>query len=481
MNINSANSFFRFFGSDASLSASTIKPALGSSAQLKPEITESDRVSLSQQLEAPEAKGRAFYGNQTTLLVDSDEDADQIASILNRITEDQQKSLIDSNVLLDDEFVKLVGELDDEELSELTDTLDGLSTLPRLSAPFLQENNYYNFLNPAEDFLNILISSDTQTRSQLLEQSSLYAGKVAKPGENYTYGSAGAMYSTASANDLHNFAFILNQMEDIDPFLGKLMAFDEAEQSELLHVFSMDIELGERLLDNLEDKDKDLQRELLNFLGGVAESSSFLSSSSLWPTSEKNIQNSGTVLTKDNNARDITRGMIEGMFSLLEDYQFSDEQLLDMGKALNSMDRSNQRAYLDITTTGLEHLLKDEDSKPLDISEHVDVLDAIETLRSDANVRDLVFKSRVGEKRDDEHEGTHQRIIFYTHKTLQNSRQDMKSTIELLASHALLNNTSGSEDDDNSTIDFAKNLNQMPAGDRDDIVRQLYQMIGGER
>ena len=334
------------------------------------------------------ATGKAYQGNVNIVLPGSSKMADKMDGILNRLDEDSQKHLIDSGLMTNEKFLDLASELDDEELQQLSETLQGMDT-----PTTLQLNTPYSEIKG--ELIDALSSANDATRSKILQQTAQYAEKVVPNSDDATYDSMGRIMLTSSSNDLHSFISSLNKTEDVNGLMDKLNSFDEEQQSQLLNVMSLDYDLGERLLEQVSGKDKDIQDNILNFVGEIAATSSRMESRDFEGHNMPGTLYSGTIPGSDNHFADVSKEMIEDTVSLLENHDFTDDQLLQMGEELNSMERIDQRAYLAITKVGLEQLVGDN-SLDQESNKLSQALESISALRSDSNIREEVFRARYG-------------------------------------------------------------------------------------
>jgi hypothetical protein len=457
------------------------KSALGSSVEnkasslLKSGASQADRVSLTQA--ATDAVGaeleesQVFHGKQHIIIMPPSEKTDRMEAVLNRLGDEQQQVLIDSNLLMEDDFLALAEMLSDEELSAFSSVVEGLQTLPKL--------NHFAAIDltgftAAKALVDTLSTMDEGTRGRVLEQAASYASKIPPFQGDETYNADGSFLSVASssmANNLHNFVNAVNKSDDAGLMLDKLDEFSEDQQSDLLQILGTSVEMGDRLMEALSDRDTNAQDAMLNLLSEVAQSARGYAPD-IRPVSGSG--NGGAILEHDNYGGQVVWDMVEDSIALMESYQFSDEQVEVMATELTHMERSDQRAYLEITKTGLAHLLGEGGEQTIALDEHQGALATVEALRGNASVRDTVFKSRMGEETISD--GTR----FYGLKDEGESHRDQTATIELLVTDTWLNQGASESDISLRSTQLANLLGEMGAEQRDGLVHELNRFGQGD-
>ena len=457
------------------------KSGLGSSVEnkasslLKSGASQADRVSLTQA--ATDAVGaeleesQVFHGKQHIIIMPPSEKTDRMEAVLNRLGDEQQQVLIDSNLLMEDDFLALAETLSDEELSAFSSVVEGLQTLPKL--------NHFAAIDltgftAAKALVDTLSTMDEGTRGRVLEQAAIHASKIPPYQGDETYNADGSFLGVASssmANDLHNFVNAVNKSDDAGLMLDKLDEFSEDQQSDLLQILGTSVEMGDRLMEALSDRDSKTQDVMLNLLSEVAQSARGYAPD-IRPVSGSG--NGGAILEHDNYSGRVVWDMVEDSISLMENYQFSDEQVEEMATELTHMERSDQRAYLEITKTGLAHLLGEGGEQTIALDEHQGALATVEALRGNASVRDTVFKSRMGEETISD--GTR----FYGLKDEGESHRDQTATIELLVTDTWLNQGGSESDISLRSTQLANLLGEMGAEQRDGLVHELNRFGQGD-
>jgi len=462
----------RFFENKSALESN---PNTGSSNRLISGASQTDRVSLTQA--ASDAVGaeleesHVFHGKQHIIIMPPSEKADRMEAVLNRLGDEQQQALIDSNMLMEDDFLALAETLSDDELSAFSSVVEGLQTLPKL--------NHFAAIDltgftAAKALVNTLSTMDEGTRGRVLEQAATHASKIPPYHGDETYNADGSFLGVASssmANDLHNFVNAVNKSDDVGLMLDKLDGFSEDQQSDLLQILGTSVEMGDRLMEALSDRDTNAQDAMLNLLSEVAQSARGYAPD-IRPVSGSG--NGGAILEHDNYGGQVVWDMVDDSIALMESYQFSDERVEEMATELAHMERSDQRAYLAITKTGLEHLLGEGGEQTIALDEHQGALATVEALRGNASVRDTVFKSRMGEETISD--GTR----FYGLKDEGESHRDQVATIELLVTDTWLNQGGSESDISVRSTQLANLLGEMGAEQRDDLVHELNRFGQGD-
>lgn len=459
-------------------SASTslgVKESSGQGNSLKSLVNQIDKVDLT--LAAADAaaleleESRVYHGKERIVIMPQSEKTDRMDAVIKRLDAEQQQTLIDSNMLVEDDFLALAETLSDEALRAFTHVIDGLQTLPKLNNfPTLDITGF----TAAKGLVDTLSSMDESTRSRVLEQASLHADKVARYEGDETYLPNGQLFnqnSSSTANDLHNFVSAVNLSDDVNAMLDDMAQFSESQQSDLLHILGSNVEMGSRLMASLEGRESKAQDAMLNMLSEVAQSAQGYAPD-LAPLGVSG--NVSAILDHDNNSGRIVWQMVDDTVSLMEAYEFSDEQLEQMGGQLAHMSRSDQRAYISISTVGLEHLVGAEEGKQIDLAEHEAAFETIESLQNNASVRDEVFKARMGEE-----------IIsdgrrFYALKEEGESVRDQAAMIELLATDAWMNQDKSASEIRVSSTQLVNALGQLGAEERDELVTQLNGLNEGD-
>jgi len=415
---------------------------------------------------------RSVQGKHNIILLDDSEKSKLMVKVLDRLDKAAQTSLIDSDILDNDNFLHLAQQLSDQELQQFVSVAQGLQSAP-------QRNKMPNLnisIIQLKEFVETLSLLDSQTRTQVLQQAGEHAAKVTSTGGDPSYNEQGLLpnSSSSSANDIHNFVDAVNNSSNVPEMLQGLQNFSASQQSNLLQLLVSD-KLGNQVMQQLQDKSEPIKDSALQYLAGLSKNiESFAPEYRLAVSGD----DAAALLNHDNHSADTAFGMIEQSVELMENYNFSDDQLEDMFSALHGLQVSDQRAYLEITSSGLEQLvgLKPALGDKLEIAENDAVMQALEDVRGNSQARDLVFKSRMGLSQLDE-EGRK----FYDIKDQSTAKKDQGNTIDLLISEAFYSINDAQLDAQSSykknTNSLASNMLELDADERDDLTAQLGNMV----
>lgn len=405
-----------------------------------------------------------FQGKQHTLVVPDSRQAEQIGAVLKRVPPHRQDMLIDSRLLTDERFLALADSLDDRQLGQLTNTLEGLQTTPQLYASSSAGHGQIN----SHLLLESLTDMDATTRDRVLEVADKHAAKIPVNVMADTYAADGthtASLPSLAARDLHNFVASVATAPDAGSLMDGLEQFSDAQQSDLLQVMGMEQELGQRLMNEMTDRDTDSRDKTLRFLSELSASADshvkVAQPSFMTP-------DVAALATHDNHAFSVVTGMISETLSLLENYEFSNQQLTQMSGQLQSLSHSDQRAYLNITSAGLDQLVGADSNQPADMEENSASLEVVDALRSDAGVRESVYMARMGDEVPSLEGGKH-----YQLKYTATGERDQNTLVEVLATDAWLNRNNDEVDLSARASHLAENLTALGGEARDRRVHAL--------
>jgi hypothetical protein len=406
----------------------------------------------------------SIKGNNTILILDDSEKSQRMFDVYNRLSSEEQKNIIDTSLISDDDFLQLAEQLDDDQLADFMSVAQALQKAPALNAitgTFISSQTLNTFTAQ-------LLELDPSDREAVLEQGKIHAAKVPPTEEGATYNRQALQSSNhfTAANDIRNFVLAVNSSADVSKMMEDIQAFDPAQQSDLLAIMA-DGTYTDRVLESLNDIPEALQGEALSYFANTLQKIDSFS-----PIMTDNLEDVSAILDIDNNARQTRYEMLDSALNLIENYDFKEEQLEDVFSDLLSLDITHQRAYLKITETGLELLTgASQSADKIDLSNNEPVMQALEEVRDSHLARDLVSKSRMGESRTSD-DGT----TFYEIKAKSTAEQDQQSSVELLVANAYekinVANSTGSKYQ-NTTTNLAANLLQLDATDRDQLSREV--------
>ncbi|MEC8327487.1 MAG: hypothetical protein VX100_15580 [Pseudomonadota bacterium] len=355
----------------------------------------------------------------------SDEQKQQLTSLYERLSEEDFINLAKTDVLKNEQFLSLSGQLDDEHLNGLVSAIAGLSV--PASMLFVHVNEYQPPRTEEEkiaQFIDVIANQNEVNRDKIISQAALYSESVNTYKKNSrddgTYSEINLYFSTdSSANNLQNFVSSVISSDNPGDLVDKLSNFSEQQQSAMLNVLGFDNHLGTRLLDQLHDKDETARQNIVSFLGDITQKSgAFLEFSAFSSRDPDN----PLYLRKGHgdNMYTTVQDMVSKTVNLLEDYEFSDEQLSKFGEDLTNHPRQQQIAYLDTFTLGLENLTQRDENNPETYNPLDDAQSATQlfALLNDETILEKMYQTRQGE---DYRAGT-----FFKVKSYQEYQADAK-------------------------------------------------------
>ena len=395
-------------------------------------------------------------------IIIGDERNERIENVLNRVSEEQRQSLINTEIILDDNFLALAESLDDTALNQLASSIDKLQT----PATVNQAPNYGMATSRlAKEFVSDLTALSADTQLRVLEQAATYAGQVISRPADVTY-TANAILphtqSSPSANNLYNFVSAIHKTDDPDSMLDSLQPFTDTQQDTLLLIFGSDSQLGQDVVSGLANRSEKATDSFLNYLGGLTEQArpGFEHGFSPWTGYEEPDRAN---IDYDNEMPWVIKDMLDTTMSFISEYQFSDEQLSAMTDKLSYMDATHQRSYLEITRVGLETLVGNE-AESLELEDNPQIIDTLDQLRDNHQTREGISLSRLG---DD----TGNSEARYEVKDDYQSKRDQKNMIRLMVTDAWLN-----QDDISRSTKLNSTFSELNAEQRDQLVQDINQL-----
>lgn len=335
---------------------------------------------------------------EPTQLEYSAEKKAQIASLYSKVSDEQFITLVARGMTDDDNFLSITSKSTDEEVVQLVDIVD------KLSAPantlFSHINEYYKHgtrsgKEKLTQFINVLAQSKPQLQKELISQAHQHSEKITldKNPSKDTYINQKKDYFNpkSNANDLQNFVSTVIDSESPRMLVEKLSQYTPEQQSNLLNVLGFDQHEGERLLDGLLDKSDEAKDSILSFLGDLTLKTNPFIEIKTFTTSKH------SMLKGSDNLFDTVHSMVNNAVSLLDNYNFSDEQLTNLGDDLSKLNRKDQIAYLEVAKIGLDNLLggkKDEDAKRINMAEHPEAMNTLQSILHNKDALNNVYKTR---------------------------------------------------------------------------------------
>ena len=389
--------------------------------------------------------------------------------LLERLSSEQGQLLLDSGLLHNNKFVEFAGSLDDQQLGKFSHLALALETPPTstgLAKPAVSASE------PVSKLIDNLQGLDKDTQNRLLDTAMELAKGIPMPGSRDTYSIEGLIAlrpAKETANDLHNFIAALGQTSEPNKLLDTLEQQPAERTSDLLALMGSDLELTERMLTALEDYDPEVASQYLSSVADIARDKVSAISR------EKLLEDTRDLLVPadfDDFTPETLREMLNTSVELVENYQFSDDQLQQMSERLAGMERRDQRSYLAMTETGLAQLAGESTNSKFDVSGMESEFELLDSLRNNLVVREAVSESRLGEQ-----------IItpsgerLYKAKTAGQSETDQRQLIELLTQAALVEkNSEGTEAEDLEGVaqNLTVKMRVLDADRRDQLVDELH-------
>ncbi|WP_028304641.1 hypothetical protein [Oceanospirillum maris] len=407
-------------------------------------------------------------------------------ALLERMSPEQQDFIISNigdyvSLLKDDDIFQLAENLSDEEVSQFTDIMIAMQSEGHYGYIYPKSSDFQGPIH-IRDVMQTLADSKPSLRQQILDQAHIYAEQVQLTEKPDTYSRKELLNppKNSSMDNLKTFLNTLHNVKDHQSLMNNLDSVDETQKIPLMQVYILDEELAVRSHQMLKNKafSPEAKEGLLQFIAETAEKTLLYTKGWQLVNSSKDLENTSLKLDQDDHYYGVGTGMIEDTLDLLDNYRFTDDQLLNMTGELNRLDRSNQRAYIEITVQGMGHLFgKDHNEEPVDMADHKAALSAIASVRGNSDARNLVMLSRLGEYKEyDEYLKAGQ----YFAKQNEDSAKDMSQTAEALVSHAWLSqHRYGVE----PPIETADDSYQAPMMNFDTIkiLRQLHELSAKER
>ncbi|WP_271272660.1 hypothetical protein [Aliamphritea hakodatensis] len=397
-----------------------------------------------------------------TYFVLGDERNERIENVLNRVSEEQRQSLINTEMILDENFLALAESLDDTALGHLASSIDKMQTPATVH---MAPNFGLATARLAKEFVADLTAMSSDTQLRVLERAAGYAEQVISRPTDSTYSASGTLpfaQPSPSANNLYNFVSAVHKTDEPDTMLDSLQPFTESQQDTLLLIFGADNQLGQDVVEGLAERSEQTTDSFLNYLGGLAEKArpgfeyGFNKPVGYEEPDQANID-------YDNDMLWVVKDMLDTTMSFISDYQFSDEQLSAMTDKLSYMETTHQRSYLEITETGLETLVGDE-AETLQLEDNPEIIETLDQLRENHQTREGIALSRMGDDTGDPKSR-------YAIKDDYESKRDQKNMIRLMVTDAWLN-----QDDISRSTELNTTFSELNAEQRDQLVQDVNQL-----
>ncbi len=440
----------------------------------------------------------------------------------------RMSDLMRAGVLTDPEFLDMASGLSDQGLEDLADTLQAM-VLPASSSITHHAEANRTLTEKVTQFKDVLKNSSVAQQEQILSQGASYAAQVNQEhlstfsavvyGQDIGRFNALQRFSDdSSANNLQNFVTAVIASDAPAALTEQLGELSPEAQQGLLNVYGLDTELGERLFNLMAAEQGAIPESLIKALGDM------VAAIKISPFAEESFGFAYTgedALAQDNeqsSGRDFALDSVTSMISLLESHDLPEEQLTTLGSELNRLSNPEKRAYIDITTSGIDTLLAQ--GKNLE-----EALETVSALRTQPDVLELVNRTRYHDvtlvERPDIEEGLtvvalegaavfqnansafsqsrlllgatpdkvqmekghsvkgHESENLYSAKDLETYKSDVSHLINTLVSFESMSQDSTASEK-TSLTQFARELNQMHSGIRDDLMENVSNEIRSE-
>ncbi|MEH6443276.1 MAG: hypothetical protein V7784_05215 [Oceanospirillaceae bacterium] len=428
----------------------------------------------SSQSNPKEGRPTSIEGKNIILILDDSLKSERMLNVYNRLSSVDQENIIDTNLINDEDFLNLAEQLSDDELADFMSVAKALQKAPALDAI----NRTFISSQTLNTFTQNLLELNSADREEVLQQGKIHAAKVpsTESGETYNRQALQSSNSFSAANDIRNFVLAVNSSENVPDMLDNLQKYSADQQSDLLAILPNEI-FADRVIERLDDIPEDLVGSALSFFADTLQKVDSFS-----PMMAEDLEGTKGVsagLGFDNNSQQTRFDMLDKTLSLIENYDFDEQQLNDMFSSLGSLDVTNQRAYIEITDSGLDLLTGgNQSSEKIDLRDEALLIKAIDEVRDSYSARDLVAKARMGGL-DTSDTGSK----FYEIKAKFTATQDQSSSIDLLVGNAFSQLESASTNDSeykSSTENLAQNLLQLDADERDQLSGQVSAELNGQ-
>ena len=318
----------------------------------------------------------------------------KLLAMLAQLDEEGLKALVDSELLDDDEFLTMAEKLEPEQLQQFADIAKGLKA------------NQFSDTNIGKQFIYQIEVKQLADKLQKLEQSTLLnvLDKGAKfssavtanvqDTESTVYDKQGALDTFVDPNnrDFRNFISAVVKMEKPEALMQTLSEFSEQQGKNLLALYAKDPHQAGDVVNALKDKSEAVKDAFTDQFAKLTRGA-YLDQSGHVGQSSKGAESS---FAMPFNAADLhlqVPKMIDQTLSLIQGYDFSDDQLLEMHHSLQGS-VAQQQNYLDITETGLELLIGESNETKVSLEGEEESLLAIKAIQQSYAANALVKESK---------------------------------------------------------------------------------------
>jgi hypothetical protein len=357
----------------------------------------------------------------------------KLLGMLEQLDEEGLKALIDSELLGDDDFLAMAEKLEPEQLQQFADMAQGLK-----ANQFSDSNIGKQFIYQMEvkQLTDKLQGLDEQVLSKVLEKGAELASLVSKAtiqeGEGAVYDKQGALdaFVDPSNRDFRNFVSAVVKIDRPEELLQSLSEFSDQQGKNLLALYAKNPQQADDVVNALKDKSEAVKDVFTDQFAKLVRGF-YVDQSSHAGRSSKSAE---SALALQFNAVDTyiqVPKMIDQTLSVIDSYDFSDDQLLEMHSGLQGS-VADQQNYLDITQTGMQLLIGEAVGEAkVSLEGKDDALLAIAAIQQSSGANELVSEAKYSQKYlpDLDRSITVEKPPF-------EAASDTKKAVEMLVAHA---------------------------------------------
>lgn len=314
------------------------------------------------------------------------------------------QDFLHAGLLTNTDFIDMTSSLSDKALEDFAQTIKTLY-LPATENFTSHNEAKRTYQDKVAQFTDVLLNSNETDRNAILEKAASYAEQVDKGhlrafkttvlSQDFSQLSKLQRYrDDTSANNLHNYITAVIDSDNPVALTKQLGKMSDEAQAGLLSVSGLDTGLGERLAKLMGSDANQVPESLLTALAEIIGEIKV----PMIPLKDYGHALTGDkALLKDNwqsQGRDFALDSVTNMISMMEKYDFSDKQLESMGTDLNALSNPEKRAYIEITTTGLDSMLQQKVFNRLNKPNLDEAMHIVDTLRQDKDVISLINRAQ---------------------------------------------------------------------------------------
>ncbi|MGB1236859.1 MAG: hypothetical protein ACPG4U_01540 [Pseudomonadales bacterium] len=429
------------------------------------------------------SEGMSFLkGDHLDVTLPDGEHNEPLVHALLKLDEAGQKALIDSGLLDDEDGRQLIAQMEPEQLAQFAEVAKGLKQ--HTWSPD-EKSQLLGFQVQLKRFTDQLIGVDEETQKGLLERGAQYAQSAVTHDATETYNANGKVLNKVNpaSRALTDFVQAVVNVEAPSELLTTLDQFSEQQSRNLLAVYAVDANQGERAVEGLKDSSEEIRDLFLDQFAKLSYSTGY-DYLGFWNSSS--FDEGSALQNRYYNPHSVRpSALIDQTLELMANYDFSDEQLI----ALHSDSQGSiaeQKMMLDVMEVGLERLLGREEGGKTSLEGHEDVLEVLSAVRNSSAVQELMTDARY----DTYYSETLEREV--THPKKQGAAMHAsESVIEVMVSQAYLQSQQREPSgEDVSSFSFeslsdsvdalANQLLNLESAEQDSTVAQLRGKLGAQ-